>query len=165
MNRLLACLAGAAALAAATQIAAAVEVTQTVTTTASPKKVWSLVGQFDGISGWLPGAVSSPADKGNKIGSVRVITLKAPGNPTVTEELTARKGYSYSYKITEVDPKVLPVSDYSSTIKVAKSGTGATVTWSGDFQPAGGADENASAKAVTGLYRAGLDNIKALAEK
>ncbi len=154
-----------AVLLAAPLSAGAVEVSQAVTTTASPKKVWSVIGQFDGIAGWLPGTVSSPADKGNKLGSVRVITLKAPGDPTVKEELTARHGYSYSYKILEVDPKVLPVSNYSSTISVVKAAGGSTVTWKGEFDPAGGADENAAAKAVSGLYRAGLDNIKALAEK
>jgi uncharacterized protein YndB with AHSA1/START domain len=165
MPRLLACIAATALLLAATGTAGAIEVTQTVTTSASPKKVWSLVGAFDGIAAWLPGAASSPADKGDKPGSVRVITLKAPGNPTVTEVLTAHHGHSYSYKITAVDPKVLPVTNYSSTISVAKSSDGATITWTGDFEPAAGTDENAAAKAVASLYRAGLDNIKTLSEK
>ena len=44
-----------------------------------------VVGPFDGISAWLQGAASSPADHGDTVGSVRVITLKAPGNPTVKE--------------------------------------------------------------------------------
>jgi hypothetical protein len=64
-----------------------------------------------------------------------------------------------------VDPKVLPVTDYSSTITVAKSADGSTITWTGSFTPAGGADEATASKAVTGLYRGGLDNIKALVEK
>ncbi len=156
----------AASLAVALQAASAAEVTQTVTTTASPKKVWHLIGKFEAIKDWLPGAVSSPATTDSKVGSVRVITLSAPGNPTVTEKLTAHKGHSYSYVITKVDPKVLPVTDYSSTITVAKAdGGGATVTWTGNFQPAGGADDATAEKAVTGLYRGGLDNIKTLAEK
>lgn len=154
-----------AALLLAAPFAHAAEVTETVTTTASPTKVWALVGKFEAIADWLPGVASSPADHDSTVGSVRVITLKAPGDPTVTERLTARKGHSYSYAITKVDPKVLPVSGYTSTISVTKSGTGATVTWHGSFSPAGGADEAAADKAVSGLYRSGLDNIKALAEK
>jgi hypothetical protein len=164
MNRTL--LIGACAvLAAFTQAAFAVEVTETVNTSASPKAVWQVIGKFDAIANWLPGVVSSPADKGSKIGSVRVITLKAPGNPTVTETLTARHGHSYSYKIDQVDPKVLPVTDYTSTISVTRDSGGSTVTWHGSFTPAGGADDAASSKAVSGLYRSGLDNIKTLAEK
>jgi hypothetical protein len=163
MRHLLACTAAAAFCCLA--VAQAAEVTQSITTTASPKAVWALVGPFDGIAGWLPGAASSPADHGNTVGSVRIITLKAPGNPTVKEKLTAHKGHSYSYAILAVDPKVLPVTGYTSTITVAKAGAGSTVTWHSDFTPAGGTDDAAAEKAVTGLYQAGLTNIKALAEK
>jgi len=143
----------------------AVEVTETVTTSAPPKTVWKLIGKFDGIVNWLPGVVSSPADKASKVGSVRVITLKSKDGPTVTETLTAHKGHSYSYKIDKVDPKVLPVTDYTSTISVEKADGGSTITWKGDFSPAGGADDAAASKAVSGLYRSGLDNIKTLVEK
>jgi hypothetical protein len=155
----------ACALVAFSAAATAAEVTETVDTTASPKTVWKLVGKFDGIVDWLPGVASSPADKGSKVGSVRTITLKAPGDPTVVETLTAHKGHSYSYKIDKVDPKVLPVTGYTSTISVTKTPTGSTVSWHGNFTPAGGADEAAADKAVSGLYRSGLDNIKTLVEK
>lgn len=159
-------LAACAVLAsAAMQAAAAVEVSETVTTAAAPAKVWAMIGKFDAIATWLPGAESSPADKGSEVGSVRVITLKGPGSPTVTERLTANAGQSYSYSILKVDPKVLPVTDYTSTIGMAPAGSGSLVTWSGSFQPAGGADDATAAKAMSGVYRAGLDNIKALSER
>jgi carbon monoxide dehydrogenase subunit G len=145
--------------------ALAAQVTETVDTSAPPKAVWKVIGKFDAIADWLPGVASSPATKGSVVGSVRTITLKAPGNPTVVETLTARGGRSYSYTIDKVDPKVLPVTGYSSTISVVKTKTGSTVTWHGDFTPAGGADDAAADKAVSGLYRSGLDNIKALVEK
>ncbi len=150
---------------ALTGAAAAAQVTETVETSAPPKAVWKVIGKFDAIMDWLPGVASSPATKGSKVGSVRTITLKAPGNPTVVETLTARGGRSYSYTIDKVDPKVLPVTGYSSTISVTKTKGGSTVTWHGDFTPAGGATEAASEKAVSGLYRSGLDNIKTLVEK
>jgi hypothetical protein len=156
-------LAACAALAL-THAAYAVEVNETVDTSASPKAVWTLVGKFDGIANWLPAVATSPADKGNKVGSVRLLTLKAPGSPTVTETLTAHKGHSYSYKIDKVDPKVLPVTDYTSTITVTKTSGGSTVTWHGNFTAAG-TDDAGAQKAVSGLYRSGLDNIKTLVEK
>ncbi len=165
MNRLQILAVSAAFIAVSMQAAAAAEVTETVMTTAAPAKVWGMIGKFDSISAWLPAAESSPADKGSDVGSVRVITLRAPGRPTVTERLTAIKDNSYSYAIVQVDPKVFPVTGYTSTIDVAQAGSGSTVTWHGSFQPAGGADDAAASKAVSGLYRSGLDNIKALAEK
>jgi len=147
--------------------ALAITLTKSVTTTASPDKAWAVVSQFDGISTWLPGTVSSPADHGNDIGSVRTITLKADGNPTITEKLTAynAKKRTYSYDIEQVDPKVLPVTNYHSTIKVTNGKKGTKVVWQGDFDAAAGTKDNAAKKAVAGIYKSGLDNIKALAEK
>ncbi len=158
-------LAAVAATLLSAQAALAIEVTQTVATSAPPAKVMAVIGRFDAIAAWLPGVESSPADKGNEAGSVRVITLKAPGSPTVTERLTVSSPTGYEYTISKVDPKVLPVSEYSSTLNVAPDGTGSVVTWQGTFKAAGGADDATAGKAITGLYRAGLDNIKALAEK
>lgn len=160
MNRIVYAAVCATMLASAA--AQAAEVTETVAVAAPPKTVWKMIGGFDAIGTWLPGVVSSPDNHGNHLGSVRTITLKAPGGPQVVEKLTARKAYSYSYKILSVDPKVLPVTGYSSTISVTKTDTGSLVTWHGSFTPAGGLDEAASEKAVSGLYRSGLDNIAAM---
>lgn len=165
MIRPLTLAASAVLFAVSMQAAMAVEVTETVTTTAPPAKVWGMIGKFDAIASWLPPAASSPADKGDTVGSVRVITLKGPGSPTVTERLTASDAQSYSYTILKVDPKVLPVMDYTSTISVAPGGGGSLVTWHGSFKPAGGADDASAGKAISGVYRAGLDNIKAMADK
>ena len=146
-------------------LAHAAEVTQSVSISASPDKVWRLIGPFEAISAWLPNAASSPANRGNSVGSIRVITLNAPGHPTVTERLTAYGDHTYTYAITSVDPHVLPVTGYTSTISVSPAASGATVTWHGSFSPAGGADDTTAEKAVSGLYRSGLDNIKAMAQR
>jgi uncharacterized protein YndB with AHSA1/START domain len=147
--------------------AQATELMQVVTTSAPPAKVWALIHAFDSIAAWLPPAKSSPADHGDAIGSVRVITLRAPGDPTVTEKLTAYDDAtrSYSYAILKVDPKVLPVTNYVSTIAVSPMSGGSVVTWRGSFAPAPGVDEATASKAVAGVYRAGLDNIKTVTER
>lgn len=155
-------LAAAAFAIAMAQPAFGLEVQETVMTAALPAKVWATMGKFDGIVNWLPGVVSSPADKGSEVGSVRTLTLKAPGGPKVVERLTAISADSLSYVILQVDPKVLPVANYASTMSVAPSGSGSVVTWRGTFQPAGGVDDAAASKAVHGLYRTGLDNVKTL---
>ena len=166
MTRLLSLTAVALLASGATRAAWAVDVTQKVATTASPEVVWSIIGGFPDIATWLPAAASSPADKGSDVGSVRIITLKAPGEPTITEKLTARDpaAHSYSYQIVKVDPKVLPVAGYTSTISVAAHGSGSTITWRGHFAAAGGASDAAAAKAVKGVYSSGLAHVKSLAE-
>ena len=167
MGRLVRTLAVAGFGLMAMQAAQAADVKEVVETSASPTKVWSIIKEFDGISTWLPPAASSPADKGTKVGSVRVITLKGAGDPTVTEKLLAHSNSkrSYSYAIVKVDPKVLPVTGYTSTISVSKTSGGSMVTWTGKFTPAEGVDEATADKAVSGVYRAGLDNIKVMAER
>jgi hypothetical protein len=79
---------------------------------------------------------------------------------------------SYSYRITKVDVKTLPVNDYSSTIKVEDAGGKTKVSWDGAFyrgymnnDPPPELNDEASQKAVRGLYRTGLDALKAKVEK
>jgi len=143
------------------------EAKQSIDTTATPAKVWSVIGDFNGIADWLPPAASSPATDGNNVGSVRTITLKAPGSPTVVEKLLKYDGekFSYTYAIEKVDPKVLPVVHYRSTISVKAGKKGTKVIWVGKFDPVPGVDAATAEKGVTGLYQGGLANIKALAEK
>jgi len=140
----------------------------------SPDEVWAMIKNFDGIAKWLPGAVSSPADKGNEIGSTRIITLKSGGKITEQLERYDDAGRSYFYRITDVDVKVLPVNNYSSTLEVkpGADGKSAVVEWRGAFyrgypnnDPPPELNDDAAEKAVTGVYRSGLDHLKEMAEK
>jgi len=151
------------------------KVTQTVDIARTPEQVWAIVGNFDSISQWHPMIASSPADKGNEIGSKRTITLKAEGAPSFEEELAKYDAdeHSYMYRIEKVDPKVLPVTNYTSWFEVqANPAGGTTVEWRSAFyrgyplnDPPPELSDAAAIKAVTGVLRAGLDNIKVLAER
>jgi hypothetical protein len=137
-------------------------------------QVWAIVKDFDGIAKWHPAIASSVADKGNEVDSSRTLVLKAPGDPTIVEVLDKydAAGHSYKYEIPKVDPKILPVNDYTSTISVLDDGKGGSIVeWKGAFYrgymlndpPVELNDEN-SVAAVKKVYRAGLDNIKKIAE-
>lgn len=140
---------------------------ETITTTASPDAVWAVIGEYDSISKWHPVVASSPADKGNSVGSVRALTLKADGNPGFSEKLLkySAEKHSYKYAIVSVDPKVLPVTNYTSIIKVKATKTGSKIDWSGRFDAPEGVDGATSVGAITGVYKGGLANVKTLAEK
>jgi carbon monoxide dehydrogenase subunit G len=152
------------------------KIVETVEINKSPDEVWTIIKDFGGIANWLPGVASSPADKDNQIGSVRVLTLKRDGSPTITEKLEKYDpaGHSYFYRITDVDVKVLPVNNYSSTIQVkpGADGKGSIVEWRGAFyrgfpnnDPPPELNDEAAIKAVTAVYRSGLDHLKEMAEK
>ncbi len=75
---------------------------------------------------------------------------------------------TYSYRIDEVDVKVLPVTNYSSTIIVLPDGDGKSkVEWRGAFyrgypndNPPPELSDDAAIAAVQALYRKGLDYLK-----
>ncbi|MGY4308588.1 hypothetical protein ACVIJ6_005831 [Bradyrhizobium sp. USDA 4369] len=135
---------------------------------AAPAKVWAVISNFQDMS-WLGVVDKTEGDKGNEIGATRKLTLKGGG--TIDEELykyDAEK-MSYSYRITTVDVKVLPVTNYSSTISVAPSadGKGSVVEWSGAFyrgfpnnDPPPELSDEAAVNAVTGIYKSGLEGLK-----
>lgn len=144
------------------------KVQQHVEINAAPAKVWAAIGNFQDMS-WLGVVAKTEGDKGNDIGATRKLTLKT--GAVVDEELykfDADK-MSYSYRITAVDVKVLPVTNYSSTISVAPSadGKGSVVEWTGAFyrgfpnnDPPPELSDEAAVTAVTGLYHDGLDGLK-----
>jgi hypothetical protein len=115
-------------------------------------------------------AINAPADKGNEEGSVRQLKLKGGGALTETLETydAAKMRYSYRAK----DGGALPVTNYTSTITVKTEGGGAVVEWRGAFyrgypnnDPPPDQNDEAAVAAVTGVYKAGLANLKAMAEK
>jgi len=79
---------------------------------------------------------------------------------------------TYSYRISDVDVAVLPVTNYASHLTV-KPGTdgGSLVEWRGAFyrgypnnDPPEHLSNEAAIAAVTGVYKAGLANLKATLE-
>jgi Polyketide cyclase / dehydrase and lipid transport len=96
--------------------------------------------------------------------------LTLDGGATIDESLYKYDAgaMSYSYRIDNVDVKVLPVNNYSSTIAVVPAEGGkSTVEWRGAFyrgypnnDPPPELNDEAALKAVGKVYRAGLENLK-----
>ncbi|MEM8840799.1 MAG: SRPBCC family protein [Pseudomonadota bacterium] len=146
------------------------KVTVTREIAAAPEKVWERVKNFDDMS-WLPLVYATKGEGGNAIDATRVLTLGEEGGPTVDEILYKYSDdkRSYSYRITNVDVKVLPVTNYSShlTVKEGENG-GSLVEWRGAFyrgypnnDPPEELNDAAAVAAVTGVYDIGLDALKA----
>ncbi len=163
-----------------------VKVEESIVIDASADKVWELIKDYDKLHTWLPAVESSVAQGGNEDGATRVLTLKGGG--TITEELKSYKAdkRSIKYKITEmstaktvhhelsgedVDVPVLPVNNYSATIKVKDKDGKAQVIWKAAFyraflnnEPPAEMNEEAGMAAVTSVFKAGLENLKSIAE-
>jgi carbon monoxide dehydrogenase subunit G len=139
---------------------------------APPERVWAMIGDFQDM-GWHPAVEKTEGRGGNAVDATRRLTLKGGG--TIDEVLARHEPEkrSYFYRITAVDPKVLPVTNYSATLLVEPAGEGRSkVEWRGAFyrgypnnDPPPELNDEAAMKAVSEVYRAGLDALKARLEK
>jgi mxaD protein len=140
---------------------------KSVTLAAPADKVWDAVKNFDGLASWHPAVASDELVSGsnNTPGAVRLLTIKGGG--TIKEKLLEfdATGHRFRYSIIE---GVLPVSHYTSTLTVTSlAGDKTLVTWSGRFKRKNPADDppdnesdKAAVEAISGVYAAGLDNLK-----
>lgn len=143
------------------------KVTESVEILAPVDKVWSVVGNFQDLN-WHPKIEQTKGEGGNEPGAKRTLSVKGGGE--IFEELLKydAEAKTLKYIITEVDVKILPVKNYSSTMSVEDLGDGKTkLTWKGAFyrgymnnDPPEDLNDAAAIKAVTDIYRNGLDELK-----
>lgn len=148
------------------------KVEESIVINAPPAKVWAVVGDFNGLPKWLPPVENSSATDGNKPGSVRTLTVK--GGEKLDESLDSRDDSTMTlrYRAKEANIKVLPVNNYSAILSVKPEGSNASkVEWRGAFyrgymnnNPPAELNDDAAVKAVSGLYKAGLQNLKQVVE-
>ncbi|MCB1955323.1 MAG: SRPBCC family protein [Rhodocyclaceae bacterium] len=145
------------------------KVTESIEINAPAAKVWGQIKEYSALQSWHPAVESSETTDGNNVGSVRTLHLKGGG--TIVESLKKydADGMSYAYKME--DPGPVPVTNYTSTISVSAKGSGSEVTWKGAFyrgdpnnNPAPERNDEAAIQAVSGIYKAGLGNLKTLVE-
>jgi hypothetical protein len=138
---------------------------------APPGAVWDRVKNFNDMS-WHPAVVKTEGEGGNSIGATRTLTLGNGGQIHEKLEKYDDSKHSFFYRISSVDVKVLPVTNYSSwfSIKPADGG-GSLVTWKGAFyrgfpnnEPPPELSDQAAKDAVKGVYESGLANLKKLLE-
>jgi len=149
-------MAGAAAGALAAD--RTVSVTEAVNLAAPPSQTWEKIRDFSSWQAWHPAFAGTEIIKGrgNTKGTVRVLITK--DGAKFTEELVSHDdaSHTYSYRITE---SPLPITDYVSQLEVRGVKGGSNVVWSSNFHVKDGASEEEMKKAISGVYRAGLDNL------
>ena len=157
LGALMAC---AVAVPAAERTASVVE---TVQLAATASRTWSAINDFGSWQSWHPAFASTQMlqGDGHSKGAVRVLMTKDGGK--FTEELVAfdAAARSYQYRILE---SPAPVMDYVSTIQVKEPPAGSTVVWSSHFNVKAGTSEADAKKLISGVYRAGLDNLASVME-
>lgn len=142
------------------------KVTETVEINAPADKVWAVVGNFQDMS-WHPAVKSTEGTGGNDVGATRTLTLDGGGQ--IFEKLNKYDdaGKTLSYEITEVDVKVVPVTNYAAHITVTADGDKSKVEWKSAFyrgfvnnDPPPELSDEAAVKAITGIFQSGLEGLK-----
>ena len=120
-------------------------------------RVWSLIGDFNGLPRWHPEVEKSELQEDGKVRQ-----LSIAGGGQVRERLERRddEARELSYTIVE---GALPATDYLSTIRVTPEPDGAncTVEWHSEFEPAG-VSASQACETIRNIYLAGLENLKTL---
>ncbi len=142
---------------------------QAVEVNAPAAKVWAVIGTFQDM-GWDPDVAKTEGIGGNDPDSAkRTITFKS-GGQLKDEELTKYDADEFTYAVflPHVDVNVLPVTNYSATIKVVAEGPDKSkIEWIGAFyrgypnnDPPPNLNEAVAIKAVTAYHQRGLDALK-----
>jgi hypothetical protein len=143
------------------------KVTETVEINAPAEKVWKVIGNFQDMS-WHPAVAKTEGTGGNEAKAERTLTLTSGGQ--IHEQLDKYDAakMTYKYEMHHPDTKVIPVNNYSSILSVKPEGADKSkVEWRGAFyrgfmnnDPPPELNDEAAKKAVTGIYRTGLDALK-----
>lgn len=139
---------------------------------APPAVVWQVVKNFQDMS-WHPAVANTQGEGGSMPGATRTLTLNNGGQIHEKLEKYDDAQRSFFYRIEKVDVAVLPVTNYSSWFNVLPGDDGGSlVRWKGAFyrgypnnDPPAALNDQAAIDAVTGVYEAGLANLKTLIEK
>ena len=152
------------------------KVVQEIEINASADKVWKIIENFCSIQDWHPGITKCSADNGSKIKSIRTIELENGEkiNEILFKHDAENKRIQYGMKELEEGRiiKGLPIATHGSTISISENGSKSKVQWKGAFyrsfhgqHPPPELTDEACIKAVTKLYKTGLENLKIIAEK
>ena len=135
-----------------------VSVTEKVELAAAPSRTWDTIKDFSRWQEWHPAFARTAITKGDGTtkGTVRVLTTK--DGAKFTEELVSYNTASRAYQYRIIDSP-LPITDYVSTLEIKQNKAGSSVMWSSNFKVKAGASEEEMKKTISGVYRAGLDNL------
>jgi Polyketide cyclase / dehydrase and lipid transport len=132
--------------------ACALESSLTKQSSMPPDVVWKKIGDFCGITTWIP-----VVDKCflTQDGKFRIILLAGGGGVVEHLDNWDDANRSYSYTIVFGTP---PLDDYHSTLSVSPDGSGSVVKWRGTYKAKGTSDEEAK-KLIDGVYEAGTKKL------
>jgi hypothetical protein len=151
---------GASAVSAASLVSARkLEINVDETKTEEERRaLWAKVGGWCAIQEWHP-AVEKCEESKEGDTTFRTLTLKDGGK--IKEKLVDTGTTSYRYEIIESS---LPVKNYEAQFSVTPDDDDLdeiNVGWSATYDPADGKDAKEARKVIDGIFKDGIESIKA----
>ncbi len=145
--------------------ASLLDVRESIAVGVAPETAWKAVKNFDNMA-WHPAVAATQLTAGrhNESQAVRLLTLK--DGAKMTEQLREQDDAHMAQHYVMLDSP-LPVTDYEASLAVVPGeGSGSVVTWQARFRRKEGAamDDEAARKTISGIFAAGLGNLKQLLE-
>jgi hypothetical protein len=128
-------------------------VAETVDVSATPDRVWELIGQF-GAAYWHP-LIAAIRVTGTGPGQLR--TIETVDGKQIIERLDAVDNSGRFYRYANVAG--LPVANYTGMLSVKPNGAGSSVEWRAQFLP-NGPGTLITKTIVSTLFKTGLDSLK-----
>ena len=128
-------------------------VAETVDVSATPERVWELIGQF-GAAYWHP-LIAAIRVTGTGPGQLR--TIETVDGKQIIERLDAVDNSGRFYRYANVAG--LPVANYTGMLSVKPNGAGSSVEWRAQFLP-NGPGTLITKTIVSTLFKTGLDSLK-----
>ncbi|CAN3989629.1 hypothetical protein MCBRY_000449 [Methylocystis bryophila] len=127
-----------------------------------------MAGKFDSIATWHPEVASVKAKGGDAVGAEREITFRKGGALKEGLDEYEPSSFKYSYRMSDPNLDVLPISSYSTTFAITPAaGGGSEVHWYGRLyrgdtgnEPPENLNDDAARTAMSGFLRTGLEGLK-----
>jgi hypothetical protein len=118
----------------------------------SLERVWSLVGDFGSILGWVVGGDEGSIElTGEGIGMTRDLTLPSVGQVQHRLDLLDPQAHRLTYSLTKGQP--LGMKSYAVTVSLSGTNDSCTLDWLGEFEPEQGADVEEMANNLANAYK------------
>jgi hypothetical protein len=133
------------------------EIVESLEMNTTPDRVWAIMGGFGSIADWHPAIASSPVKDG-----VRILMLEGGGevHEPLVEHSDAERYYVYA-----ISSGPFPITGYLSRLSVEQAGSGARMTWTGEFETETSEDAATYEQVFRNVYTSGMDGIREQAEK
>lgn len=123
--------------------------------------VWAVLADFGGFLDWATGGAGTIRIEGDGEGMVRHLSLPGVGEMAERLDRLDHQTRTQCYSLASGTP--IGMGSYSATVVVSETAGGCRLDWTGEFEPAPGADAEMIRQGLEGSYNGMSQSLAAAA--